>query len=136
MHANGNTYQALPGQQRQRRDSLAISERSSAPLLLHLNLDHDSDDPEAPNGSTGEMAGIYLGILNLFITLPQFVGTFISMVVFAILEPGKSKELAGDKGPDVTHPEPVVNAIGVCLFIGALSSLGAAYATHCFKHVR
>ncbi|KAL9093313.1 MAG: hypothetical protein Q9165_004054 [Trypethelium subeluteriae] len=40
-----------------------------------------------------ETAGVYLGILNLFTTLPQFVGTFISMIVFRILEPGKDQEL-------------------------------------------
>ena len=91
-----------------------------------------------PPASTGETAGIYLGILNLFTTLPQFVGTFISMLVFAIFEPGRSKELAGAEGEQVEIgvKSEGVNAISMCLFIGALSSVGAAYATRRFGFVR
>lgn len=81
------------------------------------------------HASTGELSGIYFGILNIYTTLPQFVGTFISMIVFAILEPGKSPELAKDSHPDEHHGTDGPNAIAVCLFIGALSNLGAAFAT-------
>jgi len=51
------------------------------------------------------------------------------MIVFAILEPGKSPELASEAHPDEHHGTDGVNAIAVCLFIGACSNLGAAYAT-------
>lgn len=60
------------------------------------------------------------------------------MVVFSLLEPGKSPELAGEgngegKGAEVRKGP---NAIAVCLFIGALSALGAAYATRRLGDVR
>lgn len=100
--------------------------------MLHLH--HEADAPS--NSSTGELAGIYLGILNLYTTLPQFVATGISMIVFSILEPGKSPELAKDAHPDEHHGTDGPNAIAVCLFIGALSSVGAAYATRRLKYVR
>jgi solute carrier family 45, member 1/2/4 len=89
-----------------------------------------SDDPVA---STGELSGLYFGILNIYTTLPQFVGTFISMIVFTILEPGKSPELAHAMDPDAIHGKTGPNGIAVCLFIGALSNLGAAWATKKFK---
>ncbi|KAF2452324.1 hypothetical protein BDY21DRAFT_294897 [Lineolata rhizophorae] len=89
----------------------------------------------------GSVSGVYLGILNLYTTLPQFVGTFISWVVFSVLEPGPSAELAPDgdgeageapaeegqlgEGPRRDGP----NAIAVCLFIGALAAVGSAVAT-------
>jgi solute carrier family 45 protein 1/2/4 len=100
---------------------------------LHLDdgLEHHPHrlQEEEPVASTGELSGIYFGILNIYTTLPQFVGTFISMIVFSVLEPGKSPELAEDAKPEETHATDGVNAIAVCLFIGALSTLGAAYAT-------
>lgn len=96
-----------------------------------LRLQHDPDEDVA---STGELSGIYFGILNIYTTLPQFVGTFISMIVFAILEPGKSPELA--EGGEQAPPAEGVNAIGVCLFIGAISTLGAAVATKKLKKLQ
>ena len=136
--------------------------------MLHLHhLSREPDDDvihnhhAAAHASTGETAGIYLGILNLFTTLPQFVGTFISMLVFAIVEPGVRKELVAGGTADAATAtvtaasgEPTaavvaaiaeagstsagagVNAISICLFIGALSSCGAAYATWRLKFVR
>ena len=98
-------------------------------LRLH-HLDRDLDDSPTSDSSTGETAGIYLGILNLFTTLPQFVGTFISMIVFSILEPGKSPELHEDGTEEaIQKAADGPNAIAVCLFIGALSAIVAAYAT-------
>lgn len=101
-------------------------------------MDPDSgilEDPERQRRtahSSGELSGIYFGILNIYTTLPQFVGTFISAVVFAILDPGKSPELTDpDDGTSVPPSGP--NAIAVCLFIGAISTLGAAYATRRLK---
>jgi solute carrier family 45 protein 1/2/4 len=84
------------------------------------------------DASSGELAGLYFGILNIYNTLPQFIGTFISMIVFAILEPGKSPELS-DAHPSEHHSTGGPNAISVCLFIGAISSIGAAYATKRLK---
>ncbi|KAK8199442.1 sucrose transporter [Phyllosticta capitalensis] len=80
--------------------------------------------------SSGELSGVYLGILNLFTTIPQFIGTMISWAVFSMLEPGKSPELAKEAHPSEHHPKDGPNAIAVCLFIGALSTGVAAYATN------
>lgn len=51
------------------------------------------------------------------------------MIVFSIMEPGKSPELAQHAHPDEHHGIEGANGIAVCLFIGACSMLGAAYAT-------
>lgn len=87
------------------------------------------DDPSENTASTGELSGLYFGILNIYTTLPQFVATFISTIVFSILEPGKSPELAHDAHPSEHHGTDGPNAIAVCLLIGAFSTVGAAYAT-------
>jgi solute carrier family 45 protein 1/2/4 len=91
------------------------------------------DDPVS---STGELSGLYFGILNIYTTIPQFIGTFISMIVFSILEPGKSPELAHDAHPDEHHGTDGPNAIAVCLFIGALSTIGAAFVTKRLKDLQ
>lgn len=125
--SNHGNYQSVPD------TSVGLD---SEPAVLHVRHAADIESTESTNTSTGELAGVYLGILNLYTTLPQFVGTGISMVVFSILEPGKSPELAKDAHPDEHHGTDGPNAIAVCLFIGALSSLGAAYATQRLKYVR
>lgn len=131
-----------------------------------------SEDPLTADASTGETAGVYLGILNLYAAAPQLLGTLINFIVFAIVEPGKSRELAGGESSHAHNDTGIFgggigvenatessrgteafgmmllrrdhaddgpqgwNAIGVCMFIGGLSSLGAAYATWRLKHVR
>ncbi|EHL03597.1 hypothetical protein M7I_0238 [Glarea lozoyensis 74030] len=102
----------------------------STPFKLEHGL---LDDPVS---STGELSGLYFGILNIYTTIPQFIGTFISMIVFSILEPGKSPELAHDAHPDEHHGTDGPNAIAVCLFIGALSTIGAAFATKRLKDLQ
>ncbi|KAK5003405.1 hypothetical protein LTR28_010212, partial [Elasticomyces elasticus] len=99
--------------------------------LVHLRRPSSESSPSSP----GELAGIYLGILNLFTTLPQFIASGISTVVFSVLEPGKSPELAKDAHPDEHHSTDGVNGISVCLFVGALSSVVAAWATRRLKYV-
>lgn len=96
----------------------------------NLRLEHALGNEEA---STGELSGLYFGILNIYTTIPQFIGTLISTVVFAILEPGKSPELAKEADPSEHHGTQGVNAIAVCLCIGGLSTIGAAFATKRLK---
>lgn len=68
--ANGSSY---------RRLSTSADEFDSLTASPMLRLNHLDRDLDVPSSSTGETAGIYLGILNLFTTLPQFVGMlFIS----------------------------------------------------------
>ncbi|KAF2811230.1 sucrose transport protein-like protein [Mytilinidion resinicola] len=119
---NGHSYGHL------NRDSIEL-EAGSSPVL---RLAHFPDETPA---STGEGSGVYLGILNLYTTLPQFVGTFISWAVFSILEPGKSPELAKEAHPDEHHSTDGPNGIAVCLFIGAISAVAAAYATTRLRHI-
>lgn len=141
MLANGSSYRRLSATENE------FASPAPSPTFLRLNhLDRDMDDSPAAaaDASTGETAGIYLGILNLFTTLPQFVGTFISMIVFSVLEPGKSPELhrppenqqQEEGGPENNKATDGPNAIAVCLFIGALSAVGAAYATARMKAAR
>ncbi|TEA15202.1 General alpha-glucoside permease [Colletotrichum sidae] len=99
-----------------------------------LHLEHGPEDTSQPSSSTGELSGIYFGILNIYTTLPQFIGTFISTIVFSILEPGKSPELS-DAPQEEHHNTDGPNAIAVCLFIGAMSSVVAAFATRKLKHL-
>jgi solute carrier family 45 protein 1/2/4 len=88
-----------------------------------------SDMEKNSETATSDLTGVYLGIVNLYTTLPQFIGTFISWAVFSVLEPGKSPELAKEAHPDEHHSTEGPNAIAVCLFIGALAAVVAAYAT-------
>ena len=93
--------------------------------ILHLRHDSDSD----LSSSTGQLAGAYLGLLNIYTTLPQFVGTAISWVVFSIFEPGQSAELSEGGKPDSgENAKPGVSGIGVCLFIGAICAVRAAWS--------
>ena len=86
--------------------------------------------PEGPADDTGGMAGVYLGIWNIFATIPQFIATFIAMIAFAILEPGKSPELAeGTTGDDTTSTKAITQGLSgtaLCLAIGAICSFIAA----------
>ncbi|PLB38384.1 putative sucrose transporter [Aspergillus candidus] len=114
--------------------------------VLRLNHDHDdtdSEDSDVEGGSssnipsTGELAGIYLGVLNVYTTLPQFVGTFISWIVFSILEPGSTKPDDSTPNNDaqwMNLDKDSPNAISICLFIGSLSSLIAVEATRRLRY--
>ncbi|KAF3920907.1 hypothetical protein ABW21_db0208471 [Orbilia brochopaga] len=117
------------------REVSRSSDGSMSPTL-HIVQTPELQTEEGQNASTGELAGIYLGILNLFITLPQFVGSFMSFVVFAILEPGKSPELAEGGGDGQQEPQKGVNAIAVTMLIGGLGSIVAAWQTFKLPRVR
>ncbi|KAK8050640.1 major facilitator superfamily domain-containing protein [Apiospora phragmitis] len=110
-------------------------DRPGSPTDRHLeNGTHGQDGLDKASGS-GELSGIYFGILNIYTTIPQFIGTFISTIVFAILEPGKSPELAHDAHPDEHHSTDGPNAIAVCMFIGAVSATMSVYATRKLKYL-
>ena len=86
--------------------------------------------PDDPDGASGDMAGVYLGIWNIFATVPQFIATFISMVAFSILEPGRSPELAdGGDGAVEKFKTQGLSGTAVCLAIGAVCSFVAAGRT-------
>ncbi|KAK5166230.1 uncharacterized protein LTR77_008491 [Saxophila tyrrhenica] len=95
------TSRVSSGSSGKRSDSIELDGTTdSPPRILHLR--HDSN-ASVQSSSTGELSGIYLGILNIYTTLPQFVGTAISWVVFSLLEPGKSPELAKEARPGEHH---------------------------------
>ena len=125
MEANADdALEMEEANQRRRRDSGGV-----------LRLAHEDDDSAQP--STGELAGVYLGVLNVYTTLPQFVGTFVSWIVFTLLEPSKNDVSDDDpdhhKWLDVKKNAP--NAISVCLFIGACCAVVAAEATRRLKRL-
>jgi len=91
------------------------SDLTLRPLPVHLH------EPAPTNDVAGEM----LGIMNVFVTLPQFIMTFVSSLVFAILEPGKSKELTEGK----VELRSGVSAIAVVMVIGGVGSVVAAWLT-------
>ncbi|EAT83610.2 hypothetical protein SNOG_09418 [Parastagonospora nodorum SN15] len=119
--ANGHAYSRIG------RNSVELE----SPIPLHLNGGLDEASKEASSSGGGD-TGKYLGIMNLYTTLPQFVGTGISWVVFSILEPGKSPELS-EAPPEEHHSTDGPNAIAVCLFIGACCACFAALATRRLK---
>lgn len=97
-----------------------------------MSFDHTATH-NAEDEASSTSAGMYLGIWNIFATVPQFVATFIAMVVFAILEPGKSPEMSGegseqDKGSSRASSSGL-SGTAVCLAIGAVCSFVAAIET-------
>ncbi|EUC38103.1 hypothetical protein COCCADRAFT_32794 [Bipolaris zeicola 26-R-13] len=104
------------------------SKRASIDLSEAQDKLEKADGAGAGSGRGGASSGQYLGIMNLYTTLPQFMGTAISWVVFSILEPGKSPELS-EAPPEEHHSTDGPNGIAVCLFIGACSACLAVVAT-------
>ncbi len=75
--------------------------------------------------SSGPSAGIYLGIWNMFATVPQFIATLIATAAFAFFEPGKS---FADGEIRTTYPHRI-SGTAFCLAVGAAGSLVAATLT-------
>lgn len=114
-----------------------LSNAGTTDAAMELRVEHGPDSADdGSGGTTGELSGIYFGILNIYQTIPQFIGTFISTVVFSVLEPGKSPELAHDADPSEHHSTDGPNAIAVCLFIGAGAAVIAAVATRRLKGIK
>jgi solute carrier family 45 protein 1/2/4 len=95
------------------------------PNLRPSNSDLEKSSPSSPssNPSSSELSGAYLGILNLYTTMPQFIGSFVSCAVFTILDPGRESETG--HGQPRSKPSTGPNAIAVCLFIGGLAAIMA-----------
>ena len=90
-----------------------------------------NNDPDEDN-ATADMAGVYLGIWNIFATVPQFIATFVAMIAFSILEPGRSPELSDGDGKGDGAGEwkkEGLSGTAVCLAIGAVCSFVAAART-------
>ncbi|KAJ5426006.1 hypothetical protein N7465_001076 [Penicillium sp. CMV-2018d] len=119
------------------RNNATDTELDVLRLNHHDSTDSDTDEEEHASNipSTGELAGIYLGVLNVYTTLPQFVGTFISWIVFSILEPGPEPTSDNNSDSWMNLDKDRYNAISICLFIGAISALVAAEATRRLRYI-
>lgn len=111
---------------------LPILRSTSSDSMGAPSIDATNTIP-AKNEPSLATAGTYLGIYNIYATTAQFIATFISMIAFSILEPGKSPELSnggGEEGGDVPAiPVSALSGTAVSLAIGALCSLVAAILT-------
>ncbi|KAG6001441.1 hypothetical protein E4U21_004330 [Claviceps maximensis] len=113
---------------------LSALEGGLSPSNLLLGTGGHAEGTPAAASSGAELSGIYFGILNIYTTIPQFIGSLIAAVVFAVLEPGKSRELAGEHPGEGGLPKAEgPNAVSVCLFIGSICAFGASYATKKLK---
>ncbi|CAI7598452.1 unnamed protein product [Penicillium viridicatum] len=119
------------------RNNATDTELDVLRLNHHDSTDSDTDEEEQASNipSTGELAGIYLGVLNVYTTLPQFVGTFISWIVFSVLEPGPEPTSDNNSDSWMNLDKDRYNAISICLFIGAISALVAAEATRRLRYI-
>lgn len=81
----------------------------------------DNDLPE----NCSELAGVYMGIHNCSITLPQFISTFGSYIIFRVLETDPNDPHA-DNG----------RSIAVALQIGSIASLLAASYAQKLRKIR
>ncbi|KAI9328691.1 hypothetical protein DFJ73DRAFT_665208 [Zopfochytrium polystomum] len=99
-------------------------------------------DDRSPLGSIGASpqyrhldAGVVLGILNIYVVMPQFVSTLLTSLLFSALEavgPGvEPGEGGGDRNGGLYDPK---DSFGWCLRLGIVPSAVAAYV--CWKYVR
>lgn len=77
-------------------------------------------------GDSPNRAGLFLGIHNVFVVLPQFVSITLSAIVFSILEPGRS--ILGGV-PTQSTGEKKVDSLTLILSVGGLCSLIAGLLT-------
>jgi solute carrier family 45 protein 1/2/4 len=135
VEVNKVSGEPASGSYRRLSVSSNIEKADTARTTAAASAQRGSSEPSSPAANTGELSGVYFGILNIYTTLPQFIGTFMSTVIFAVLEPGVSPELATEALVSDQNATDGPNAIAVCLFIGALSTLGAAYATRKLMYI-
>ena len=148
-HAVGSAYERLS------MDIATVGDEEQYVPMMEFSRPSFSDtDRPSVQGTTdteaiesgNQLSGIYLGILNVFACLPQFLAAFMSFVVFSILEPGKSPEFidgeTGDKGAPVGGDSQAVeskvegvNAIAVVMALGGVSVLIAAKETVKFRNM-
>ncbi|RUP12771.1 hypothetical protein BC936DRAFT_139797 [Jimgerdemannia flammicorona] len=83
---------------------------------------HDDDH----TGSPATSAGILLGIHNMYIVLPQFLVTFLSSILFRVLEPDTASAPASEEMGEVAAG---ADTIGVVLrFGGVMAGVAAVLA--------
>ncbi|CAE6492522.1 unnamed protein product [Rhizoctonia solani] len=79
---------------------------------------------DAPN-----RAGLFLGIHNIFVVLPQFLSVSISAIIFSVRDPGRS--VLGGAPTEVANNQKI-SSLTLILSLGGLNSLVAAVLTKKF----
>jgi len=103
-----------------RRDAVIRAQRRQVNPSSH----HDLDDAPTLDGYSDQhryeeevdQAGVILGIHNMAIACPQFIGTFVSSIIFRFFQ--KPRGTPGD------------HSIAIVLALGGLTMLVAAYFVH------
>ncbi|KDN50699.1 hypothetical protein RSAG8_01197, partial [Rhizoctonia solani AG-8 WAC10335] len=80
-------------------------------------------------GDAPNRAGLFLGIHNIFVVLPQFLSISISAIIFSIRDPGRSV-LGG--APTGAINDQKISSLTLILSLGGLNSLVAAVLTRKF----
>ena len=112
--------------------SLIPSAASEPTSVNRRDYEPSADDQE-------QRAGVYLGIWNIYATVPQFLASFIAMIAFHVLEPGSSLErvlkpvAAEPSGLSWQNTAHRLSGTAVCLVVGALGSVVAATLTFRFR---
>ena len=104
------------------------SDRQSHSLLV------DSTAQRISEADVYHQTGVYLGIWNIYATIPQFIASFIALVAFSTLEPGRSLKWAQEPnevedGPSSKGISHGISGTAACLVVGALCSFVAAILT-------
>jgi len=119
------------------RDSVDL-EIDTTVVLRHSD-EHSEEDIEDipasassvdPGPSTADKAGLILGIHNVFIVLPQFVITFVSSIIFALLDPGTTKASAHAERAEMPDAPSSPNAVAIVFRIGGLAAAFGAYLSY------
>jgi len=92
--------------------------------LLHPHTSSGASTP--PAEKTLELSGIYFGILNIYITIPQVLANVVCYFVFSVLDKDRLEDPDSGKNRGKGRTP---NAIGVCFFLGAVCALMAAWNT-------
>nr|XP_019044996.1 solute carrier family 45, member 1/2/4 [Kwoniella bestiolae CBS 10118]OCF23926.1 solute carrier family 45, member 1/2/4 [Kwoniella bestiolae CBS 10118] len=75
---------------------------SPSPISPRISTSNSRSQEKGP--STADKAGVILGIHNVFLVLPQFVVTFLSSIIFYLMEP--------EKGLPAHHPHTTIPLTG------------------------
>ncbi|QRW17727.1 MFS/sugar transport protein [Rhizoctonia solani] len=91
-------------------------------------LDSSASERYPPEfaGDAPNRAGLFLGIHNVFVVLPQFLSISLSAIIFSLRDPGRS--VLGGAPTEFTSAQKL-SSLTVILSIGGLNSLVAAFLT-------
>ncbi|OCF57727.1 solute carrier family 45, member 1/2/4 [Kwoniella mangroviensis CBS 10435] len=88
----------------QRRISTQSGRRAITPSPTSPRTSSSATRTQEKGQSTADKAGVILGIHNVFLVLPQFVVTFLSSIIFYLMEP--------EKGLPAHHPHTTIPLTG------------------------